>query len=151
MMQQNAFATDFRLRCNSWTGSTPCGGTSAAAPGRSRPPHQPQARCARLAVWSVQHAAPNANAPVSGRTVVYTVYQCRRVGARPLSVTFPHDNNALMGYVSALERAMMLLDLHHLPALAIRLWPYAHAFGPSGSDAAAVAGRNVKGIAEAVQ
>ncbi|KAL3103571.1 hypothetical protein niasHS_000754 [Heterodera schachtii] len=156
MMQQNAFATDFRLRCKkAFFEFRPSQLPQLVVLGLDRllaAAHQPQHRADHdrhtnrkpdapgllFGVFSTQ--PPNANAPVSGRTVVYTVYRCRRVGARPLSVTFPHDNDARMDYVSALERAQMLLGLHHLPPLAIWLWPYAHAFGPSRSGAAAVAG-----------
>ncbi|KAL3107913.1 hypothetical protein niasHT_019125 [Heterodera trifolii] len=144
MMEPNAFATDVAFRCNRINCPKSVGldrlkNLRKHIRRKHRADHdqhvnrKPNGPGLALGVFSTQPAG--ANAPVSGRTTVYTVYRCRRVGARPLTVTFPHDNNVLMGYVSALERAMMLLGLDHLPALAIRRWPYAHARGHSGSGA----------------
>ncbi|KAL3103801.1 hypothetical protein niasHT_020830 [Heterodera trifolii] len=145
MMQQNAFATDLRLRCNhpdclrkyvlDMVGSLRSHVSSHHGADHNRHTNRKPNAPGLVLVLSKTDPNPAGVIAGAGRTAVYTVYRCMRVGARPLTVTFPHDNDARMGYVSALERAQMLLGLHHLPPLAIRRWPYAHAFGPSGSAA----------------
>ncbi|KAL3103844.1 hypothetical protein niasHS_000838 [Heterodera schachtii] len=113
MMQQNAFATDLRLRCNhpdclrnyvlDMVGSLRSHVSSHHGAGHNRHTNRKPNAPGLVLVLSKTDPNPAGVIAGAGRTAVYTVYRCRRVGARPLTVTFPHDNDARMRYALAVR------------------------------------------------
>ncbi|KAL3103846.1 hypothetical protein niasHS_000840 [Heterodera schachtii] len=121
MMQQNAFAADFRLRCN----RPDCLRSFDLDRGDSLQSHV-----------SRDHGDDH-NAYTNRRTSLFTVRLNTEPNAQALSIQFDADDAAQLGYLNAVHRAQELLGGAQLPPLILKRWPRVlnQAHGPSASAA----------------
>ncbi|KAL3103804.1 hypothetical protein niasHT_020833 [Heterodera trifolii] len=135
MMQQNAFAADFRLRCN----RPDCLRSFDLDRGDSLQSHVSRDHGDDHNAYTNPSTHENHAGVIegAGRTSLFTVRLNTEPNAQALSIQFDADDAAQLGYLNAVHRAQELLGGAQLPPLILKRWPRVlnQAHGPSASAA----------------